>query len=134
MFLIEWLVEVTKYPILPGSGLHNVIGICRHEDCWNHVARSDEAPMQLVSVHPRHVDVGDQADGFTDARRCEEIRCRREDLDGIAERPHEPSHGFEKVPIIVDDRNQRVFGQYILRRLVSLATIRASRNNRRACM
>ena len=106
MVLIKWLVEVTKYSILTGAGLHNVIGICRHEDCWNRVARSDEAPVQLVSTHPGHVDVSDQADGFTETRRCEELRCRREGLDCIAERPHEPSHGFESVPIIVDDRDQ----------------------------
>jgi hypothetical protein len=106
MVLIKRLVEVTKYPIFPGAGLHNVVGIGRHKDCWNRVARSDEASVQLVSVHPGHIDVSDQADGFTETRRCEEIRCRREGLDGIAERPHEPSHGFEKVPIIVDDRDQ----------------------------
>ena len=80
MVLIKWLVEVTKYPILQGAGPHNVIGVGRNEDRWNRVARIDEASVQLVSVHPRHIDVSDQAGGFTETRRREEIRSRREGL------------------------------------------------------
>jgi hypothetical protein len=52
------------------------------------------------------MDVRDQAGGFDEARGCEEIGRRRESVDAVAERPHEPYHGLAKELIILDDRNQ----------------------------
>jgi hypothetical protein len=65
--------------------------------------------VEFDSGHRRHMDVSDQAGRFDDTRRCEEIGCRRESLDGVTQRPHEPSHGLAKEPIIFDDRNQHRF-------------------------
>ena len=43
--------------------------------------------MQFVAVHSRHVDVSDQAGGFGETGRREEIGSRREGLNCMAERP-----------------------------------------------
>jgi hypothetical protein len=52
------------------------------------------------------MDVGDQACGFGKARGSEEIGCRCEILNGIAQRRHEPPHGRAIEPIIVNDRDE----------------------------
>jgi hypothetical protein len=52
------------------------------------------------------MDVSDQAGGFDEARGCEEIGCRRESLNSVAQRTHEPSHGLAKELIILNDRDQ----------------------------
>jgi hypothetical protein len=62
--------------------------------------------VQFDAGHRRHMDVCNQAGRFDEAGRSEEIRGRRESLDVVAERPHEPSHGVAKVPIILNDRDQ----------------------------
>jgi hypothetical protein len=61
--------------------------------------------VQIDTAHRRHIDVSDQAGSF-DERMDEEIGCRREILDVVAELPYQPSHGFPKVPIILNDRDQ----------------------------
>src|SRR5258707_482156 len=62
--------------------------------------------VKLGSGHRRHLNVRDQASGFAEMRRGEEIGCRLERLDAVTPRPHKPSHGLAKEPIILDDRNQ----------------------------
>src|SRR5215472_17640359 len=65
--------------------------------------------VEFDPSHGRHMNVGDQAGCFGEARGCEEICCRWKSLYGIAKRPHEPSHGVAKEPIIFNDRNQLLF-------------------------
>jgi hypothetical protein len=66
-------------------------------------------PVQLDSSHSWHVNVGDQAGGFRQKALRQEIGCRRENVDRIAQRSHEPAHGLTKEPIIFNDRNQYLF-------------------------
>jgi hypothetical protein len=66
----------------------------------------DEAPVELDTGHRRHMDISDQAGGFDETRGREEIGGRRESLDGVAQRPHEPSHGLAKELIIINDQDQ----------------------------
>jgi hypothetical protein len=68
---------------------------------------SDEVPVEFDPGYPRHLDVGNQAGRFGETRRREEIGRRRKSLDGIAQRPHQPSHRLAKEPVIFDDRNQQ---------------------------
>jgi hypothetical protein len=65
--------------------------------------------VKLRSGHRRHLNVCDQASCLAKIRRGEEIGCRRKHLDGVPARPHKPSHGLAKEPIILDDRNQYRF-------------------------
>ncbi len=104
--LIEWLAKAANDSILQGARPDNVIGVGRNEDCRYRVAPIDEVAVELVAVHPRHIDVSDQAGGFTETRRCEEIGCGREGLDSVAERPHQSPHGFAKGLIVINDRDQ----------------------------
>jgi hypothetical protein len=105
MLFINRLTKVTDDPVIQGAGPVNIIGVGSHEDCRNRVARSDEASVEFAPGHRRHVDVGDQAGRFDETRGCEEIGRRWKSLDGIAQRPHEPSYGIAKEPIIFNDRN-----------------------------
>src|SRR5271168_5502090 len=70
------------------------------------MARIDEMSVELNSSHSRHLNVGDQAGGCSEERRCEEIGCRRERFDSVAHRRHELSHGFAEGLIILNDRYQ----------------------------
>ncbi len=106
MLLINGLAKVANDPIVQGAGPDVVIGVGRHEDRRNRIARIDEVSVELESGHRGHVDVGDQAGGFDKARGCEEIGRRRESLDAVTQRPHEPSHGLAKELIVFDDRDQ----------------------------
>lgn len=106
MALIKWFRKVAYDPVLEGARPNNVIGIGSDQDCGYRVARIDETSVEPISVHPRHIDVSDQAGGFAKTRRGKEIGCGREDLDGVAKRPHKPPHGFAKGLIVVNDRDQ----------------------------
>src|SRR5258707_2289221 len=55
------------------------------------------------------MNVGDQACGFAKTWGSEEIGCRCELLDGIAQRRHEPPHGRAMEPVIVNNRDERRF-------------------------
>src|SRR5215510_692674 len=96
MRLINWLAKVANDPILDGAGAVNIIGVGCNEDRWDRVPRTDEMPVEFNSGHRRHMDISDQAGGFDHTRGCEEIGCRRENLDSVAQRPHEPLHGLAK--------------------------------------
>ena len=96
MLLINGFAKVTNDPIVQGAGPDVVIGIGRHEDCRNRIARCDEALVEVESGHRGHMNVGDQAGGFDEEWRCEEIGRRWESLDAIAERPQEPSMDSRK--------------------------------------
>jgi len=106
MLLINGLAKVANDPIVQSAGPDVVIGIGRHEDRRNRIARSDEVSVELESGHRGHVHVGDQAGGFDKARGREEFGRRWKSLDAVAQRPHEPSHGLAKELIVFDDRNQ----------------------------
>jgi hypothetical protein len=82
------------------------VDIGREEDRRNRVSGIDEMSVEVDSGHSRHLDVGDQAGGLNHPMGCEEIGGRPESLDGVAQRPHEPSHGLAKELIIIDDRDQ----------------------------
>src|ERR1700730_10411426 len=62
--------------------------------------------LELNPGHSRHLDVSDQAVGFREERRCQDISCGRERFDSVAQQAHEFSHGFAKGLIILDDRYQ----------------------------
>jgi hypothetical protein len=106
MLLINWLAKVTNDPIVQGESPVNVIGVGSNEDRRNGVPDFNEVSVQLDSGHRGHIDVSDQAGRVDETRGSEEIGCRRESLDAVAQRPHEPSHGLAKVLIILNDRDQ----------------------------
>ena len=64
------------------------------------------APDVRMTENTGHMDVGEQACGFGKTRGSEEIGCRCEILDGIAQRRHEPRRGRAKELVIVNDRNE----------------------------
>jgi hypothetical protein len=109
VLFIDWLTKVTDDPVVQDTRAVNIIRVGRHEDCRNRPPCIDEVSVEFDPGHRRHMDVGNQAGCFGETRRCEEIGRRRESLDGIAQRPHEPSHRLAKEPIIFNDRNQLLF-------------------------
>ena len=109
MLFIHWLAKVTDDPVVQGADPVNIIGIGSHEDCRNRVPCIDEVSVEFDPGHRRHMDVGDQASRFGETRGCEEIGRRWKSLDGIAQRPHEPSHGLAKEPIIFNDAKPIAF-------------------------
>jgi hypothetical protein len=64
--------------------------------------------VELNAGHSRHLDVADQACGFRKERRRQEIGCRRERFDRVAERAQQFSHGVSKGLIVLDYGYQRV--------------------------
>ena len=110
MLVINRLAEVTEDPTVQGASPDDIIGVCGNNDRRNRVARLDKMSVKLKSSHSRHLNVGDQARGCSEERRCQEIGCRGERFDGVAQRPHELSHGFAKGLIVFDDRDQCAFG------------------------
>ena|SRR4029077_2322148 len=106
MRLINWLAKVANDAILDGLGAVSIIGVGGNEYRWNRVPCIDEVSVEFDSGHRRHMDVSDQAGSFVHTRGCEEIGCRRESLNGVAQRPHEPLHGLAKELIILNDRDQ----------------------------
>jgi hypothetical protein len=106
LIFINWLMEVADDSVFQSAVSHIVVGVGRNEDRWNRTARIDQGTIKIVAVHPRHMDVGDQAGGFAETRRSEEIGCRRKDFNGVAERSEESSHRFAEGPIIVNDQDQ----------------------------
>jgi hypothetical protein len=107
MFVIHRLAEVTNDPTLQGAPPGDLIRVCGNEDRRNRVARIHEMSVELNSSHARHLNVGDQARGCSEERRCQEIGGRRERFHGVAQRRHELSRGFAKGLIILDDLYQR---------------------------
>ena len=87
MVVIHRLGEVTDDPILQGAVPDDLIRVCGNEDRRNRVARIDEMFVELNTSHSRHLNVGDQARGCREERRCQEIGCRRERFDSVAQRP-----------------------------------------------
>jgi PAS domain S-box-containing protein len=104
--LVNGLSKVADYPVVERAGPVGVVGVGSDEDRRNRVSGIDEVSVEVDSGHSRHLDIGDQAGGFSQAIGREEIGGRRESLDREAQRPHEPSHGLAKEPIIIDDRDQ----------------------------
>jgi hypothetical protein len=86
MLFINWLAKVADDPFVQGADPVNIIGVGSHEDCRNRAPCIDEVFMELEPGHRRHMDVSDQAGGFGETRRCEEIGCRREGRDVVAKR------------------------------------------------
>src|SRR5262249_8348375 len=103
LLFINRLAKVTKNPIVQDASSVNLIGVSSDEDCRNRAPCFNEMLVELDPGHRRHMDISDQASRFTKTRRCEEIGCRRKSLDGVAQRPHEPSHRVAKELIIFND-------------------------------
>jgi hypothetical protein len=106
MIVIHGLAEIANDTVLQGAVPNDLIGVCGNEDRRDRVPRADEMSLELDPGHSRHLDVSDQAVGFTEERRCQEISCRREGFDDVAQQGYEFSHGFAKGLIILDDRYQ----------------------------
>jgi len=109
MLFVNWLAQVAHDPVVQGASPVNIIGESGHENCRDRVARVEQVSLELLPRHGRHVDVGDQAGCFGEARGREKFGGRRKHLDRIAQRSHEPTHGLTKGPIIFNDRNQYFF-------------------------
>jgi hypothetical protein len=104
--LVDRLAEITDNSIAQGAGSLAVVGAASNKDCGNGVPHIDKVFVELNAGHRWHMDVGDQACGFGKTRGSEEIGCRCEILDGIAQRRHEPPQGRAIESIIVDDRDE----------------------------
>jgi hypothetical protein len=90
--VVHRLAEVASRSILQGLVPDDLVGICGNEDRRDRVPQFDQASVELNASHSRHVDVGDQAGGFRQEGRCQEIGCRRELFDGVAQQRYELSH------------------------------------------
>ena len=110
MLVIHRLAEVTDDPTVQGAFPDDLVRVCGNNDRRNRVARIDKMSVKLKSCHSRHLNVGDQARGCSEEGRFQEIGCRGEHFDSVAERRHELSHRFAKGLIILDDRDQCTFG------------------------
>src|ERR1700746_878511 len=110
MLVINRLAEVTDDPTVQGASPDDLIRVCGNNDRRNRVARLDKMSVKLKSSHSRHLNVGDQARGCSEEGRFQEIGCRGEHFDSVAQRRHELSHRFAKGLIILDDRDQCTFG------------------------
>ena len=106
MLLIHWLAKVTNDSIHQSARPDVFIGVSCHEDCRNRVSSFDEVSVEFDSGHRRHMDVSDQAGRFHETRRREEVGCRRESLDVVAQGSQQPSHGIAKGWIVLNDRDQ----------------------------
>jgi len=84
MVVIHRLAEVTNDSILQSAPPDDLIRVCGNEDRRNGASRIDKFSVELNSGHSGHLDVGDQAGGFSEERRCEEVGRRRERFDGVA--------------------------------------------------
>jgi nitrogen-specific signal transduction histidine kinase len=104
--LVNGLAKVADDSVAERARPVGIVGVGRDKDRRNRASGIDEMSVELDSGHCRHLDVGDQAGGFTQPMGSEEIGGRGESLDGVAQRPHQPSHGLAKKLIIIDDRNQ----------------------------
>jgi hypothetical protein len=109
MLFIHRLTKITNDPVGQRAGAVSVVGISSDEDCGNGSPHLDEVPIKLDPGHRRHINVSDQAGRFTETSGGKEIGRRWKNLDGMAQRPQEPSHGLAKEPIIFNDRNQQLF-------------------------
>src|SRR5215475_13060574 len=107
MVVIDRLAEVTNDPIVESTTPDDLVRVCGNNDRGNRVSRINEMSVELNSGHSRHLNVGDQTRGCSKERRCQEIGCRRERFDGVAQGRYERSHGFAKGLIILYDRYQR---------------------------
>jgi hypothetical protein len=106
MLIVNRFTKVTNDSILQSAGSINVIWIGSNEDCRNRVLGINEAPVEFDPGHRRHMDVSDEASCLREMRRCEEIGCRQENLNGVILRSHEPSHRLATKLIILNDRDQ----------------------------
>ena len=105
ILLVNRLTKVTSDPLIQDPGAFTLLGICGNQNGRSAVPCTDQVFIEFDAGHLRHMDVSDQAGRFNKTGRSEEIRSRRESLDVVAERPHEPSHGVANVLIILNDRD-----------------------------
>jgi hypothetical protein len=133
MLVIHWLGEVTNDAVLQRAVPDGLIRVCGNEDRRNSVPRISEIFVELNSSHSRHLDVGDQAGSFRKERRCQEIGCRGERFDSVAQQCYEFSHGFSKGLIILDNRYQWMLRHRGFHAIFSAPAIPAF-PMRRACM
>jgi len=106
MVVIHRFGEVTNDAIVQGPFADGLIRVCGNEDCRNFIARLHEMSVELNASHSGHLNVGDQAAGFGKEGRGQEIGCRGERFDRVAQGPYEFSHGFSKGLIILHNRYQ----------------------------
>src|SRR6202044_410659 len=106
MLIINWLAKVKNDSVLQSAISIGVVGIGGNEDRGNRVAGLDELLIESDPGHLGHMDVSDQAGCFNEARGCEEIGRRREDLDAVPLGFHQSFHQLAKKLIILDDRDQ----------------------------
>ena len=106
MPLVNRLSKVADDPTVERARPVGVVGIGSEEDRRDRTPGIDEVSVEVDSGHAWHLDVRDQARRFTQAMGSEEIGGRAKNLDGVAQRPHEPSNRLAKELIIINDRNQ----------------------------
>jgi hypothetical protein len=106
VLLINRLAKVTDDTVGQGADSVNIIGVRSHEDCRNRVPGRDEMSVEFDPGHRRHMNIGNQTGRFPQTRGRKEFGCRRENVNRVVQRPHEPSHGLAKRLVIIDDRDQ----------------------------
>jgi PAS domain S-box-containing protein len=106
VLLVNRFAKVTNDSIVQGADPGVVVMVGSHEDRRNREARIDKVSVELGSGHSGHLDVGDQAGSFDEMRGRKEVGCRREYLNGVAHRPHEPFHRLAKELIVFNNRDQ----------------------------
>ena len=104
--LADRLAEITNDSIAQGAVPLAVVGAASNENRGNGVPHIDKVSVELNTGHRGHMDVDNQACDFGETRGSEEIGCRCEILDGVAQRRHEPPHGRAMESIIVNDRDE----------------------------
>jgi hypothetical protein len=105
--LVDRLAEIKNDAVVEGACSLTVVGAASNEDRGNWVPHIDKVSVEFDAGHRGHMNVGDQACGFCETRGSEEIGCRCEILNGIAQRRHEPPHGGAMEPIIINNRDER---------------------------
>src|SRR5262249_8036400 len=78
LLFIHRLAQVTHDAVVQRASLVDIIGKRSHEDRRNRLAGVDKASIEFEPGHGRHMDVGDQAGCFGEARGGEKFGCRRE--------------------------------------------------------
>jgi len=128
MVVINRFVEVTNDPVLQSATADNLVRVCGNENRRDRVPLIDQVSVELDPGHSRHLNVSDQARGCSEERRCQEIGCRGERLGRVAQRCHELPHGFAKGLVILDDRDQSMFGHRCFRPAFPVLTMPAPFN------
>ena len=106
----EGLAKIALHALAEHALLVEIIWIGGDQDGRNPEAAAHQVSVKLHPRHVRHVNVRHQAMGRSQSWRCQKFRRGREWRDGVAHGLYQPAQGITKRLIIVDNRDQRIFG------------------------